>query len=243
MKKIKEILTDYKTLLRSIPGLVITLFVVSVVCMNLLANKTIVSVGDWFALDGGILVSWVSFMTMDIVTKRFGPKASTKLSIVATIVNLFCCLVFWIVSKIPSTADDYSGFNAIFGGTWFILLSSTVAFLASAVINNFTNFALGKLFKKNPNGKLAFVTRTYVSTFIGQFIDNFIFSVFTFMIFAPIFWEGFSWTFVQCLTCSLTGAVAELIMEVIFSPIAYKICKKWDEENVGKDYLELHRGK
>ena len=153
-------------LLRNIPSVVVALFVVSVITMNLLANKTLVQT-DWIAIDGGILVSWLSFLSMDIVTKHFGPKASTKMSIFAILVNLLCCLIFWLISIIPSNADDYSKFNEIFGGTWFILLSSTIAFLCSAIINNFLNFTIGKIFKKNPDGKLAFVTRSYISTFIG----------------------------------------------------------------------------
>ena len=238
--KIVSLVKDYKLLLRSIPGLVIALFAISVVTMNLMANKTIVSVGDWFALDGGFLVSWLSFMTMDIVCKRFGAKASTRLSIVAMGINLMCCLLFWVVSIIPTTANDYSGFDAIFGGTWFILLSSTVAFITSAIINNLTNAGLGKLFKTNPDSKLAYVTRTYVSTGIGQFIDNLIFAFLTFMVFAPIFWDGFSWTFTQCVLGALTGAVAELLMEILFSPIGYEICKRWKKEKVGQAYLDAH---
>ena len=69
----KKILYEIKLLTRSVPGIVIALFCASVILMNLAANKTIVSVGNWFALDGGILVSWLCFLTMDIVTKRFGP--------------------------------------------------------------------------------------------------------------------------------------------------------------------------
>ena len=48
-------------LLRSIPSTAVSLFVVSVICMNLLANKTLVQT-EWIALDGGILISWLSFM-------------------------------------------------------------------------------------------------------------------------------------------------------------------------------------
>lgn len=239
-EKIKNLFKDYQLLLKNVPALVMTLFCASVILMNLAANKTIVSIGNWFALDGGILVSWLSFMTMDIVTKRFGPKAATRLSIVATLVNLLACLVLFIVAKIPSSVDDYTALNSIFGGTWFILLSSTIAFIASAIINNFMNSAIGKMFKRNPDGKAAYVTRTYISTFLGQFFDNLIFAALTFMLFAPIFWDGFSWTFLQCITCALTGAVAELIMEVIFSPIGYKICQKWKKENIGKEYIEAH---
>ncbi len=228
-------------LLRTIPSVVVALFVVSVITMNLLANKTLVQT-EYLAIDGGILVSWLSFMCMDIVTKHFGPKAATRLSIFAMLVNLLACLIFYIVSIIPSNADDYSKFNEIFGGTWFILLSSSIAFLCSAIINNVMNWVIGKAFKKNPDGKLAFVTRSYVSTFIGQFCDNLIFAILTFMLFAPIFWDGFHWTFVQCVTCSLIGAGLELILEVVFSPFGYWVCKNWKKQNIGHQYFEYVNG-
>ena len=237
-ERIKKSWIEFKLLLRSIPATVVTLFVVSVICMNLLANKTLIQL-DWIALDGGILISWLSFMCMDIITKHFGPKAANRISILAAGINLLTCLIFFVASIIPSTADDYTAFNGIFGGTWFILLGSTIAFLASAVINNTINWMIGKSFRKNPDGKLAYATRTYVSTFIGQFMDNLIFAVIVFMFFAPIFWDGFCWTFIQCVMCSLTGALAELVMEIVFSPLGYKITKKWQAESVGKEYFEF----
>ena len=236
MKK-PTVFTETKILLRSIPATVVTLFAISVVCMNLLANKTLIQL-DWIALDGGILISWLSFMCMDIITKHFGPKASTIISLHAVAINLLTCLIFFVASIIPSNANDYTAFDGIFGATWFVLLGSTVAFLASALINNFLNYTIGKCFRKNPDGKLAYAMRSYVSTFIGQFLDNFIFSVIVFVFFAPIFWNGFCWTVLQCAMCALTGAVAELLMEIFFSPIGYRITKKWRAENVGKEYFD-----
>lgn len=228
---------ESRMLLRAIPASIVTLFVVSVITMNLLANKTLLQL-DWIALDGGILISWLSFMCMDIITKHFGPKASNKISVLATCVNLLTCLIFYVASIIPSNATDYSAFDGIFGGTWFILLGSTIAFIISAIINNLLNWLIGKGFNKNPDGKLAYVMRCYVSTFVGQFLDNFIFSLIVFVGFAPIFWNGFHWTALQCATCALTGAIAELIMEIVFSPIGYRISKKWKENAVGAEYLE-----
>ena len=246
MSKIKLWLLNEKRqtsiLLKSIPTTVVTLFVVSVICMNLLANKTLLQL-DYIALDGGILISWLSFMCMDMITKHFGPGASNRISILAAGINLLTCLIFFVASIIPSTADDYSGFDSIFGGTWFILLGSTVAFLLSALINNMLNSAIGKSFKKNPDGKLAYAMRTYVSTFIGQFFDNFVFSLIVFVGFAPVFWDGFCWTPLQCATCALTGAVAELLMEVLFSPVGYRIVTKWKNDSVGKEYLDYIGGK
>ena len=231
-------ISEFKTLLRAIPAATVSLFVVSVICMNLLANKTLLQL-DWIALDGGILISWLSFMCMDIITKHFGPKASNSVSLLAVIINLLTCLIFFVASAIPSGADDYSAFDGIFGGTWFILLGSTIAFLASALINNTLNFAIGKSFRRNPDGRLAYAMRTYISTFIGQFLDNFIFSLIVFVGFAPIFWDGFCWTPLQCATCALTGAIAELIMEIAFSPIGYRITKDWQRDEVGREYFNL----
>ena len=236
-RKLREEVTEYKILLRSIPAPVVTLFVVSVICMNLLANKTLLQL-EWIALDGGILISWLSFMCMDIITKHFGPKASNNISVLAALINLLTCLIFFVASAIPSNAGDFSSFDSIFGGTWFILLASTVAFLTSAVINNRLNWLVGRFFRDDPDGKAAYAARTYISTFVGQFMDNFIFSVIVFVYCAPIFWDGFHWTFLQCAMCALTGAVAELIMEILFSPIGYRISQNWKADAVGKPYLD-----
>ena len=236
--RLKDELREFRLLLRSIPALTVSLFVVSVICMNLLANKTLLQL-DWIALDGGILISWLSFMCMDIITKHFGPKASNSVTLLAVLINLLTCLIFFVASAIPTNAGDFGAFDGIFGGTWFILLGSTVAFLASAAINNSLNWLIGKSFCKKPDGKLAYAARTYVSTFVGQFLDNFIFSVIVFVFFAPIFWNGFHWTVLQCVTCALTGAVAELIMEIAFSPIGYRITKRWTRDKVGEEYLNF----
>jgi len=240
--KIKNELFEYKILLRSIPATVVTLFVVSVITMNLLANKTLLQL-DWIALDGGILISWLSFMCMDITTKHFGPKASNSICVLAAAINLLTCLIFFVASAIPSNANDYSAFDGIFGGTWFILMGSTIAFLVSALINNKLNWLVGLGFRHDPDGRLAFAMRSYISTFVAQFLDNFIFSVIVFVICAPIFWDGFCWTVLQCAMCALTGAVAELLMEVAFSPIGYRITKLWRSENVGRAYLDYLESK
>ena len=37
--------------------------------------------------------------------------------------------------------------------------------------------------------------------------------------------------------CALTGAVLELLMEVVFSPLGYMISRKWKRDGVGEDYF------
>ena len=233
---------EFAVLMRSVPATVVTLFVVSVISMNLLANKTLVQT-EFIALDGGMLISWLSFMCMDVLTKHFGLKAANSISVLAAAINLMCCVIYSIAGSIPSTAADYTEFDRILNGTWFILLSSTAAFLLSAYINNGVNWLLGKLLASNKNEKRVFLIRTYVSTMLGQFMDNFIFSVLVFMFFAPRYWDGFSWTLLQCTSCALTGALAELLMEILFSPYAYRVVKRWEKDAVGReDFAFIKKG-
>ena len=244
-QSIKKEWHEFCVLLRSVPSLVVVLFIMSVFAMNLLANKSIDIPLEFLALDCGIIVSWFAFFTMDILTKHFGPKAATQITILAIFVNLFFCLLLFLGSLIPGMwgesfvegSEDLlnSALNATFGGTWYVVLGSTVAFLASAIVNNFSNFGIGKLFKKNPDGLTAYILRTYVSTAIGQFIDNLTFA----LIVSHFF---FGWTLLQCVTCALTGMVAELLCEVIFLYPGYAITRRWKKNNVGQEYFrEIQR--
>ncbi len=242
MKRIKHMMGEIAALLASVPPLTLALFILAVFAMNLLANKSLSLPFDWLALDCGILVSWVAFLCMDVLTKQFGPKAATLLSLIAIGVNLLACLVFYLASLIPGTWGAFfdfgeldvinSALDSTVGGTWYVVLGSTVAFVVSAVINNFSNWGIGKLFRKNPDGVVAYVCRTYLSTAVGQFADNLIFA----FIVSHVF---FGWSIVQCLTCAATGMVAELLCEALFSPLGYRICKRWKQRGVGEQYFRF----
>ena len=241
-QKIKKEWHEFCVLMKSVPTLVIVLFVMSVFAMNLLANKSINIPWNWLALDCGIIVSWFAFFTMDILTKRFGPKAATEITILAITVNLFFCLLLFLGSLIPgmwgeSFVEGSEGIlngalNATFGGTWYVVIGSTLAFLMSALVNNFSNFGIGKLFKKHPDGLMAYIMRTYVSTAIGQFVDNLTFA----LIVSHFF---FGWSFLQCITCALTGMLVELLCEVVFLYPGFAITNRWKKNAVGEEYLQL----
>jgi len=42
--------------------------------------------------------------------------------------------------------------------------------------------------------------------------------------------------------CALTGAVAELIMEILFSPFGYRIVINWKKHSIGQEYLTYISG-
>ena len=226
----------FRTLMHSMPILVIVLFSFSVIAMNFLSNFIVVSL-PFVALNAGVFVSWIGFLCMDIVSKHFGIRAANWLSIVAIMANSIAVLIFFIISKIGTVPE----LDMILNGQWSILLASTIAFVVSALFNNFINVGLGKLFHKNPDGKLAFVTRSYISTFIGQCIDNFLFAVLAFVLF-PLIPDAVQvyMSIGQAAGGAVFCAVVELLLEVVFSPIGYEIVKSWKRRGVGKEYIERY---
>ena len=224
----KKFMSEFRRLLRSVPPVLVTMLVLSVVGMNLLANKSINTGLDWLALDCGILFSWLTFLSMDVMTHCFGPRAATGMSLTALLLNLLMALIFFLASRIPgvwgesfvdgSEAVINTALDNTFAGTWFIILGSSVAFVASAILNNFLHYGIGKLLKERDNFG-SFALQSYVSTFLAQFADNLIFALLVSRLF-------FGWTLLQCFTCALTGAVMELLFEVLFSPVGYRIAMR-----------------
>ena len=223
----KKAMSDFRDLMRSVPPLVASLLFLSIVGMNLLANKSINTGVDWLALDCGILFSWLTFLCMDILTQGYGPRAATMMSVAALGMNLLMAFMFFIASRIPGVWGESlvegseeilnTALNNTFGGTWFIILGSSIAFLVSAVINNFLNDGIGRRIG-NDRGFGGFAVRAYVSTFIAQFADNLVFALLVSKVF-------FGWSLLQCFTCALTGALLELLFEVFFSPVGYRLSR------------------
>ncbi len=234
----KSVFGELSLLIRCVPTTALVLLIITVFSMNLLANKSIDTGSQIFVLDCGMLVSWVAFLILDVLTKHFGPRAATLLSVFATAVNLIVCIVFFLVSLVPGTWGQADTENAkiindaldkTFGGSWYVILGSAAAFLVSSIVNNFVNHFIGKAFKKQ-DGMRVFLLRSYVSTALGQFADNLVFALLVSRAF-------FGWTFLQCVVCAAFGMATELLCEGVFAPLGYKICKSWRKNNVGGEYI------
>ena len=244
LKNIKREICELRAFLNALPITVTALLITAVFSMNLLANKSISLPFPWLALDSGIIISWLLFLVMDTVTKHFGPKCATALSVFGTLISLFFSLIFALASAIPGVWGEATGasvtdgaiintaLDRTFGGTWYVVVGSALSFVIAAAVNNFSNHGIGRMFRKNPDGAIAFFFRAYLSTALGQFVDNLIFSLIVSRIF-------FGWTLTQCLFCALTGMLAETLLELVFWRLGYVICQKWKSAGVGKDYFDL----
>lgn len=239
-ERIKKEIREVKLITRAVPSMALVFFCLSVILMNLFANKEIHTGLTWLALDCGVTLSWLTFLCMDVITKIFGPKASVRITVVAVLVNLSACILFKIISMIPGNWAEFYTFeldsintalDSTIGGTWYVLMGSTIAMVVSAIVNAFTNHAIGsRLIKDN---FISFAIRSYFSTFLAQFVDNLVFC-------SIVSYNFFGWTPLQCVMCSFTGGIVELLFEIIFSPLGYRISKKWSEENLALAGKEIN---
>jgi len=227
-------------LFRSLPPLFTSLYFLSVVLMNILAGKELVNL-PYLVLDCGYLLSWLPFLFMDMMCKHYGPKAAAEVAIAALIVNLLCCILFKLVALAPghwsayyAAGEEYSlvvdsSLNSSIAGTWYILMGSFVAMFLASITNSAVFSFLTRF--TNTDGFGSFAIRSYISTAVGQFVDN---MTFTSIVSHVIF--GWSWN--QVLICASLATIIELIFEIIFSPISYKFCILWRRHGIGKPYLD-----
>ncbi len=225
---------ETKLLFKGLPAFPFAILCAALIAMNILANKTIVN-ESWVAIDAGILVSWISFLAGDMLVKRFGPKASFKVSLAAIGVQLIVVALMAIGGALPwgRNAEEMLGFDQIFCGGWYLLWATgagTVAFIMAILCDIFLNWAIFKRMK-NKSGFGAYALASYASTMVGQFVDNFVFGLcFTFA--AGFIEFNALWMF------AAVGAVVELICQIILSPIGYKIAENWRKHGVGQEYVD-----
>lgn len=236
LNRLKTEWIELRELISKINPLVMTFFVLSVVCMNLLANKSIDlswvpgnnGSYPWLALDCGLFVSWLAFFSMDNIVRRFGPKASAKMTLVAVFINLVVCGVFLFAGNVSGTwGESYvdvgselinTALDNTISGTWYVLMGSTIAFITSAIVHGITSYTIEKLFKDKQSLK-TYAVCSSVATSLGQFVDNFMFA----FIVSKTF---FGWNLLQCIMCSVSGMIVEFILSMIFVPLGHRVYKQ-----------------
>lgn len=218
----KGFLLECRADLKRVPSLLFAIFVLSVVSMNLLANKELFRT-DWIALDCGFVLSWIPFLIMDVICKVYGGRAAVRISFVAILINLLFFLVFKLVSLTSGMWGAYydtgsmavnQALNATIGGSSWIVLGSALAMAVSSVCNSILNVFVARNSTGDNYGN--FALRSFVSTGISQFVDNLVFAL---VVSVPLF----GWSMVQSLVCSGSAAVFELLMEVLFSGLGFKL--------------------
>jgi len=248
---IKDEVHETKVLFKGLPAIPFTMVCLSFILMNLLATVPLYN-EPWIAGDVGIIVSWMAFLFGDMFVKRYGAKGSIKIQIAALLVALLTMGLLAAGSAIEVAKFGANYCLGIFSWqfdlehgavTLWTLGASAAAFVVATLFNSFiSDFVLVK-FKERTSFK-AYATAAYISTFVGQFVDNIVFAMLFTFIASRIPQMQTAWSlqpvsFLAIVVCALTGAVLELLLEVIFSPIGFKVAERWRKEGIGAEYIAL----
>ncbi|HYC34679.1 MAG TPA: queuosine precursor transporter [Candidatus Paceibacterota bacterium] len=190
-------------------GVISTLFVAVLLISNIASTK-IVDFG-FFTFDGGTLLFPLSYIFGDILTEVYGyRKARTTIWL-----GFFCIFlmsaVFMIVGALPAAPDwnNQAAYDAILGLTPRIVIASLVAFLAGSFSNS---FILSRM-KVWTKGKMLWA-RTIGSTVVGELLDSAVFILIAFYAVLP----GS-----LLLTLIISNYIFKTLVEVIFTPLTYKV--------------------
>ena len=194
-------------------GFFMAVYAVFTVVQNLFEMKTLGTAAFAFA-GGGILLSWATFMIMDITTELFGKKETMKIYTFAGLINLFIVVLSQVVILIPGVyPEQNAAFAQIFSNGVRTALSSFTAFWFGNFVNMQIMIKLKS--KSNSNSKFLLFIRAVVSTIFGQFVDNLLFAT---LAFAPIGLSLFETSWTTILTTSLFGTFMETLIESCFVP-------------------------
>lgn len=235
--------------LRSVPSLALALITVATVLMNILANKSIINL-PWLIQDAGILMSWVGFLVGDLLVKAFGSKNAIRVNLTCLGISLFISGLLAIVAVVPGEwspvfdptinpgdlgSNINAAVNSVMGNVWYVILGSAVASAVGLVVNGLTQgLLIKKIETKHGDKYWGFFVASAASTMIGQIIDNMVFALLVSVKF-------FGWTWTQVMVCSLTGAIFELIIELVFSPLTYRISKNWKKNGIGTEWIKADK--
>lgn len=205
---------------------IISVFFVSVLLISNVASSKIVDL-RWFTFDGGTLLFPLSYIFGDILTEVYGYKKSRGVIWLGFFMALLMSMVFIIVGKLPSASgwNNQAAYDAILGLTPRIVCASLIAYFFGEFSNS---FILAKM-KILTKGKWLW-TRTIGSTLVGELVDSILFILIAFSGILPNS---------LLLTLIISNYIFKTAVEILFTPITYKIVK-FLKKREGGDYYDTN---
>lgn len=196
---------------------VMVAFVVVLLCSNLIgpAKAAIIELPFWgpFVFGAGVLFFPISYVFGDILTEVYGYARARRVIWAGFGALLFASIMASVVVALPPapTWKNQAAYEIAFGSTWRIAAASMIAFWCGEFVNS---FILAKM-KVLTQGRWLW-TRTIGSTIAGEGVDS--------MMFYPLAFYGSGIIPDELLpTVMLSQFVVKVGVEVVFTPLTYKI--------------------
>ncbi|MDY2987302.1 MAG: queuosine precursor transporter [Peptoniphilus sp.] len=181
-----------------------SLYAVAVIMKNIFATKR------WkigiIQAPAGYIFEPVTFIAQDVETETRGYSSAKTMVFWGFFLNIIVAACSQLAILLPnaSSLEIQSSFEIVLGNVPRILIASLIAYLIGGALNVKIMYHL----KMKGNNSLLY--RAIVSTVLGQFVDNIIFSNIAFLGIIPIS---------QIIYMSISMTIIETIYEIIFYPI------------------------
>jgi uncharacterized integral membrane protein (TIGR00697 family) len=212
---------------------VMVAFVVVLVCSNLIGPAKIAQVDaplfGALTFGAGVLFFPISYVFGDILTEVYGYARARRVIWAGFAGLAFASFMAWVVVELPPAPfwKNQQAYEIAFGTTWRIAGASMVAYFCGEFVNS---FVLAKM-KIATAGKWLW-TRTIGSTIAGEAVDS--------ALFYPLAFYGSGIIPNEQLPKVMAFQfVAKVLVEVVFTPVTYKIVaalKRAEHE----DYYDRH---
>jgi len=192
---------------------VMAAFVTILICSNLIGPAKIVQLGDWPAFGAGVLFFPVSYVFGDILTEVYGYSRARRVIWAGFAGLAFASVMASVVVALPPAPfwQNQQAYEIAFGTTWRIAAASMFAYFCGEFANS---FVLAKM-KILTAGRWLW-TRTIGSTIVGEAVDS--------ALFYPLaFYNSGLIPNEILLGIMLAQFVGKVAVEVVFTPITYKV--------------------
>ena len=196
---------------------VMAAFVTVLICSNLIGPAKIAQVDvpllGGLTFGAGVLFFPISYVFGDILTEVYGYARARKVIWAGFAGLAFASFMAEVVVALPPAPfwQHQAAYEIAFGSTWRIVLASMTAYFCGEFVNS---FVLAKM-KILTAGKWLW-TRTIGSTIAGEAVDS--------ALFYPLAFYGSGIIPDEKLPLvMLAQFVGKVVVEVVFTPITYKI--------------------
>jgi uncharacterized integral membrane protein (TIGR00697 family) len=197
--------------------LIMVAFVTVLVCSNLIGPAKIAQLDlpvlGTLTFGAGVLFFPISYVFDDILTEVYGYAHSRRVIWSGFAALAFASIMAWVIVRLPPAPfwNNQPAYEIAFGSTWRIASASLIAFLCGEFVNS---FVLAKM-KIWTAGRWLW-TRTIGSTIFGEGVDS--------LLFYPLAFYGSGIIPDDKLPLvMLSQFVAKVGVEVVFTPVTYKI--------------------
>lgn len=202
-------------------------------CSNLIGPAKVAMVtlpyfGD-FSFGAANLFFPIGYIFADVMTEVYGYARARRAIWAGFAMMLFASFMSWAVIHIPASPVEpwnqtlQPALEAVFGGTWRVIMASIVAYWVGDFVNSYV-MARMKVWTR---GRHLWM-RTIGSTVVGQGADS--------LLFYPIAFFGV-WTSDALLYVILFNFTFKVAMEALFTPLTYLVVG-WLKKAEGVDTFD-----